>query len=598
MQTYQAPIRDMRFVLHEVLNAEEILKELPAHEQTNAALIDTVLEEAAKLFEQVIFPTNMPGHAQGCVLQDGRVHTPTGFKEAYAAYVEGGWAGLSSDPKYGGQGLPETLNFALVEMFCSANMALSLYPGLTHGAYTALHAHGSETLKTQYLPHLVSGEWTGTMCLTEAHCGTDLGLLHTKAEPLGKGKYAITGTKIFITGGDQDLTENILHLVLARLPDAPTGVKGISLFLVPKFLINEDGSLGERNDAQVQSIEHKMGIRGSATCVMQFAQAEGYLIGEPHRGLQCMFTMMNHERLAVGIEGIGLTEVAYQSAVAYARSRVQGCALDQSKTNTTQQKGPDPILVHPDVRRMLLTTRAYNEAGRALASWIALRIDQSESHLDPEIRERADDRVALLTPVVKAFFTDHGTEATNRCLQVFGGHGYITETGMEQLVRDARIAQLYEGTNGVQAMDLVGRKLFAHGGRLTKGYLSELRETATQYTDNVALQEFTQPFSEALDRLEKATQWLTREGAATPAQLGAGAYDYMRLMGHVAFAHMWVEMANIALARAPGDNTGFYEAKLATARYFMKRLLPITTTFYDAILSGADTLMALDDDAF
>ena len=598
MQTYQAPIRDMQFVLHEVLNAEEALKELPAHEQTNVALIDTVLEEAAKLFEQVIFPTNMPGHAAGCVLRDGQVYTPAGFKEAYAAYVKGGWAGLSSDPKYGGQGLPETLNFALIEMFCSANIALSLYPGLTHGAYTALYAHGSEALKDQYLPHLVSGEWTGTMCLTEAHCGTDLGLLRTRAEPLGEGKYAITGTKIFITGGDQDLTENILHLVLARLPDAPPGVKGISLFLAPKFLVNEDGSLGRRNSAQVQSIEHKMGIQGSATCVMQFDQAEGFLIGEPHRGLQCMFTMMNHERLAVGIEGIGLTEVAYQSAVAYARSRVQGRALNQSEPSQTEPKGPDPILAHPDVRRMLLTTRAYNEAGRALASWIALRIDQSESHLDPATRERADDRVALLTPVVKAFFTDHGTEATNRCLQVFGGHGYIAETGMEQLVRDARIAQLYEGTNGVQAMDLAGRKLFAHGGRLIRGYLSELRETATQHTDDPALQELTLPFSEALDRLEKATQWLTREGAATPTQLGAGAYDYMQLMGHVASAHMWVEMAKTALARAPGDNTGFYEAKLATARYFMKRLLPITVTLYDAILSGADTLMALDDDAF
>ncbi|MEM7252814.1 MAG: acyl-CoA dehydrogenase C-terminal domain-containing protein [Pseudomonadota bacterium] len=595
MQTYQAPVRDMKFVLHEVLKAESVLQEIPAFEDTNAELIDTVLDEAAKIFENVIFPTNMTGHAEGCVLDNGKVTTPTGFKEAYARYTEGGWCALSSDPDYGGQGLPETLNFFINEMFCSANMAMSLYPGLTHGAYTAIHAHASDALKEKFLPNMVSGAWTGTMCLTESHCGTDLGMLRSKAEPLGDGKYAITGTKIFITAGEHDLTENIVHLVLARLPDAPPGVKGISLFVVPKFLVNDDGSLGERNAAHAQSIEHKMGIRGSATCVMQFDSAEGYLVGEPHRGLNCMFTMMNHERLAVGIEGIGLAETAYQSAVSYARERTQGRAPGGAQEPS---RPADSIMVHPDVRRMLLTTRAYNEAARALTGWVALRIDQSERHPDDAVRTKADDRVALLTPVVKAFFTDHGTDATNRCLQVFGGHGYIAEAGMEQLVRDARIAQIYEGTNGVQAMDLVGRKLFMHNGRLIKGYLAELREAADSHQDDESLADFVTPFNATLKQLEDATGWLVREAASNPEQLGAAAYDYMRLVAHVAFAHMWVEMAKTAMERAPGDNTGFYDAKLVTGRYFVKRLLPITQTFYDAILSGADTLMALDAEAY
>ncbi|MCH9669973.1 MAG: acyl-CoA dehydrogenase C-terminal domain-containing protein, partial [Gammaproteobacteria bacterium] len=586
---------DMRFVLHEVLNAEESLKDIPDFADTSAELMDSVLDEAAKLFENVIFPTNMPGHSEGAVLKDGAVTTPAGFKEAYKAYAEGGWGALSSDPEYGGQGLPETLNFFLIEMFCASNVALSLYPGLTHGAYTAIHAHGTEALKEKYLPNLVSGQWTGTMCLTESHCGTDLGLLRTKAEPLGDDKYAITGTKIFITGGEHDLTDNIVHLVLARLPDAPAGVKGISLFLVPKFLVNDDGSLGERNAAQVQNIEHKMGIRGSATCVMQFDGAEGYLVGEPHRGLNCMFTMMNHERLAVGIQGLGLGEIAYQSAVAYARERVQGRGPNGPEA---ADKPADPIMVHPDVRRMLLTTRAYNEAARALTGWVALRIDQSERHPDPAVREKADDRVSLLTPVIKAFFTDHGMDATNRCLQVFGGAGYIAETGMEQLVRDARIAPIYEGTNGVQAMDLVGRKLFMHDGRLIKGYLAEMREAADTHGADSALSEFVQPFTHALSQLEQATEWLVDAAHSNPAELGAAAYDYMGLVAHVACAHMWVEMAKTAMAGATGDNTGFYDAKLATARFFMQRLMPATGTLYDAIVSGADTLMALEADAY
>ena len=595
MQTYSPPLRDMRFVLHEVLKAEECLSGLEGFEEVNEELLDTVLDEAGKIFEEVVFPTNVAGHREGCKLENGRVTTPTGFKEAYDALVEGGWFALSAEPEYGGQGLPETLTFLFDEMFCSANMALSLYPGLTHGAYIALRSHASESLKSTYLPKMVSGEWTGTMCLTEPHAGTDLGMIRSKAEPQPDGSYKVTGTKIFITAGEHEMVDNIIHLVLAKLPDAPPGVKGISLFLVPKFLLDEEGNPGERNGVQCLSLEEKMGIKGVPACVMGFDNATGYLVGKPHGGLANMFTMMNHERLAVGMEGLGLAETAYQSARNYARERLQGRSVSGPKQ---PEQPADPIIVHPDVRRMLMTTRAYVEGARALATWVGMHIDIAERHSDAAERERADDVVQLLTPVIKAFLTDLGSERTNECLQVFGGSGYIADTGMEQLVRDARIAQIYEGTNGIQANDLVGRKLFQSKGRLIKRFLADAREFADARRDNPALAEFLTPYVAGLEELESVTQWLAEVSAENREELGAAAVDYLRLMGMVCLARMWVGMAEVALSRADGDNTGYYDAKIKTSRYFMQRLMPLTSALVAAIRSGADTLMDLEADAY
>jgi alkylation response protein AidB-like acyl-CoA dehydrogenase len=595
MQTYKAPVRDMQFVLQEVLNVSDTFAEMPGFEEVNDELIDTILEEAGKLFEEVVFPTNVVGHEQGCRLEDGQVVAPDGFKEAYQAICEAGWLSLSSDVDYGGQGLPETLTFFIDEMFCSANMALSLYPGLTHGAYIALKSHASDEQKQTYLPKMVSGEWSGTMCLTEPQAGTDLGLVRTRAEPRGDASYAITGTKIFITAGEHDLTENIIHLVLARLPDAPKGVRGISLFIVPKFLVNEDGSLGERNGAVCQSIETKMGIKGVPACVMAFEDAVGFLVGEPHRGLSYMFKMMNHERLAVGLEGLGVAETAYQSAVAYARDRLQGRA-----PNGPQQpeQAADSIMVHPDVRRMLLTTRAYNESARALAGWVGMQIDLAESHPDAAVRERADRRVQLLTPVVKAYFTDLGTENSNQMLQVFGGAGYIADSGMEQLVRDARIAQIYEGTNGVQANDLVGRKLAMNGGEWMGEHIADMQAFIDANRDLAELGEFIAPFAAGVEKLQSVSQWLVEQSASNREHLGAASTDYLRLVGLVCSGFMWAQMAKVALERCEGDNSGFYQAKVHTARYFFRRLMPQAQALVDAIESGADVLMALEPEAF
>ena len=597
MQTYRAPVRDMQFVLNEALRAEERFAELPGFEEVGTELIGDLLEQAGRLFEEVVHPTNMPGHEEGCERRaDGTVRLPDGFREAYHAVRDAGWLGVSSDPEYGGQGLPETLNFFINEMFTSANMALSLLPGLTHGACIAIESHASEELRARYLPNLVSGRWSGTMCLTESHAGTDLGMIRTRAAPRPDGSYAITGTKIFITCGEHDATENIIHLVLARLPDAPPGVKGISLFLVPKYLPEgDDGEPGERNGATCVSIETKMGIEGAPTCVMSFEDATGWLVGEPHRGLACMFTMMNHERLAVGIQGLGLAEKAYQSAVAYARERVQGRSLSGPKRPDLPA---DPIIVHPDVRRMLQTTRAWNEGARAFAGWVGLEIDRSARHPDPEVRRKAGGRVALLTPVVKAFLSDLGYENATRCQQVFGGAGYIAETGMEQLVRDARIAQIYEGTNGVQANDLVGRKLFLDGGETVRELAADLRAFIEEREGDEGLAEFLAPFADALERLEHVTRWLMERAAEDREELGAAAVDYLRFTGLVCLAYQWTAMAEAALERAPSDNSGFYRAKLATGRYFMGRLLPETHALEAAIRSGAGTLMALDADAY
>ncbi|NIM29437.1 MAG: acyl-CoA dehydrogenase [Gammaproteobacteria bacterium] len=595
MAIYRAPIRDMQFVIHELLDAQSCFAELPGGEEASADIIDSILEEGAKLCESIVFPTNRTGDVEGCRLDDGQVRTPSGFKEAYEALCTGGWMGLACDPEYGGQGLPHTLSVFFEEMLQSSNMSLALYPGLTRGAYVAIRAHGSDEMKRTYLPKLVDGSWTGVMCLTESHAGTDLGMLRTRAVPDGDGSYRVSGTKIFISGGDQDLTENIVHLVLARLPDAPEGVKGISMFLVPKYLVNADGSLGERNTFSCGSIEHKMGIKGASTCVMNYENAVGYLIGEPHKGLQAMFSMMNHERLMVGQEGLSQAEVAYQSAADYARERIQGRALSGVKS---PDQPADPIIVHPDVRRMLLTGKACNEAARALLGWVSLQVDIAERHPDAGMREHAEDLVALFTPVIKAYFTDYGNEVCNLSMQVFGGHGYISEWGMEQLVRDSRVAQIYEGANGIHALDLAGRKLSMHEGRLIKRYLKILEDFVAEHRQDKKLDEFIAPLSGAVAALEDATRWLAKARMEDPDEIGAASYDYLRLMALVSFGYMWARSAAIATGKVEGDNTGFYQAKLTTARFFMKRLLPQTTALVATLRAGSRSLMELPAESF
>ncbi len=594
MAIYKAPVRDMQFVLHELLDAESEFQTL-GFDEASADVVDAILEEGAKFCESVIFPTNRIGDQEGCKFDKGIVTTPAGFQQAYKSLCEGGWMSLACDTEYGGQGLPNTLSVFFEEMLQSANMAFSLYPGLTRGAYVAITAHGSKEIKQRYLPKMVEGTWSGAMALTESHCGTDLGLLRTRAEPQKDGSYHLTGTKIFITGGEHDLAENIIHLVLARLSDAPQGTKGISMFLVPKFLVDEDGSLGARNGMSCGSIEHKMGIKGASTCVMNYENAKGWLLGEPNKGLHAMFSMMNHERIMVGQQGLSQAEVAYQSAADYARERLQGRALTGAKL---PDQPADPIIVHPDVRRMLLSSKSQSEGARALLGWVALLVDREERHPDPEEREAAEDLVALLTPVVKAFFTDLGSEVCNNCLQVFGGHGYIAEWGMEQLVRDVRISQIYEGANGIHAMDLVARKLPMHDGRLVRRYLEMLNSFVNDHKKDDNLKEFVAPLGEAVERLHKATQWLAKASAKNPDEVGAAAYDYLRLMAFTAIGHMWAQSASVAVDKVGGDNTGFYKTKLATARYYMQRVLPQTGALYATLTSGSGTLMALEAEAF
>lgn len=593
--SYQAPLRDIRFVLHELLDAEASLASLPGYEETDRDVIDPVLEGAAKFCENVLAPLNHSGDRQGCSFENGQVRTPRGFVDAYRSFVDEGWNGLAANPEFGGQGLPQTIGVFVEEMLQSSNMAFAIYVGLTHGALVALDRHADEDLRRRYLPKLIEGRWTGVMCLTESHCGTDLGLLRTRAEPTPDGRYRVHGTKIFITGGEHDLSENIVHFVLARLPDAPPGVKGISMFLVPKYIATDEGERGERNAVHCSSIEHKMGIHGASTCVMQYEGATGYLIGEPHRGMRAMFSMMNYERLLIGQQGLAQAELAYQKAVAYARDRLQGRSL---KGAVAPESPADPIIVHPDIRRMLLTARAWNEGSRALIGWITLQSDRASRHPDPQVREAAQDNVDLLTPVLKAFITDSGFESCNLCLQVFGGHGYISEWGMEQLVRDARIAQIYEGANGIQALDLVGRKLPMHGGRPIRSYIESVSDFIGERGGRSELEEFLDPLAVALSRLEEATTWLQEAAKEDPDEIGSASYDYLRLLGLVAFARIWAESAEIALARLEGDNTGFYRTKIATARFFVRRLLPTTASLLTSIRSGADTLMSLEAEAF
>jgi alkylation response protein AidB-like acyl-CoA dehydrogenase len=581
MSAYTAPTDDVAFLLTRVFDFDQIMAGLPGYEEVNAELAVTVLEEAGKFASDVLEPLNRPADEEGCRLVDGGVVTAKGMADAYRAFAEAGWCSLSGDPEYGGQGLPRVLQILLDEILCSANLSFSLFPGLSRGAVEAIERHASPELKAAYLPKMISGKWTGAMALTEASAGTDLGLLSTRAVPNGDGSFVITGTKIFISSGDHDFGGNVIHLVLARLPDAPKGVKGISLFLCPKFLPDADGGLGARNPMSVGALEHKMGIHAQPTCVMNYDGATGWLVGEPGRGLNAMFTMMNAERLMVGVQGLGVAEIASQKAVAYALDRLQGTGPDGTP-------GPVAIIAHPDVRRMLLTGRAFIEAARALAVWTALRMDVAARHPDPETRAEADALVALLTPVIKAAFTDFGFETAVASQQVFGGHGYIREWGMEQYVRDARIAQIYEGTNGVQAMDLVTRKLGLDGGRLVKRFFALVRAEVDAAAP-VAGAALAAPVVDALDLLEAATD---RLAGATPSEAGAAATDYLRLFALAAFGWMWVRMA---AASASGDAATRAEAgKPALARFYVDRLLPQTKALAEAVRSDPGTVLAPD----
>jgi alkylation response protein AidB-like acyl-CoA dehydrogenase len=595
MTTYKAPLRDFRFVLDELLDSSELAK-LPGYEEATPDTIAAVLEEGAKICEEVLFPLNRSGDEEGCTYENGVVRTPKGFREAYETFRTGGWTSLACDPEWGGQGLPHTLAFLFEEMVCSTNMSFGMYPGLSHGAYRALALHGSDAQKKIYLPKLTDGTWSGTMCLTEPHCGTDLGQIRTKAVPNGNGTYKLTGTKIFISAGEHDLTENIVHLVLARLPDAPEGIRGISLFVVPKFLAKKDGGVGARNGVRCGSIEHKMGIKASATCVINFDDAEGELVGEPHKGMRAMFTMMNAARLGVAVQGLGLAETAYQSARAYASERLQGRAL---KGAAMPEKAADPIIVHPDVRRMLLTMKAFTEAARALAAWIGMEIDVAEKHPDPERRQEAEDLVALMTPILKAYFTDNGHAVANLGVQIMGGHGYIREHGMEQLARDARITQLYEGANGIQALDLVGRKLPQNMGRLLRRFFHPVDAFINENATDPKLGEFVLPLAKSFGKLQQATAFIAQQGLRDPDEAGAAASDYLKLFALTACAYVWAQTAMVALPKAEsGDEAWFYKAKLATARFYMTRILPESSSLLTVITAGAKPLMELEAEAF
>jgi alkylation response protein AidB-like acyl-CoA dehydrogenase len=595
MAVYKAPVKDIQFVLNEVLDVSSLAR-LPGYEDATPDTIQAIVEEAGKLCENVLFPLNRSGDEEGCHYENGVVRTPKGFKEAYDQFREGGWTAVTCDPEYGGQGLPATVGFALQEMFTASNQAFSMYPGLSHGAYEALARHGSDELKKRYLPKLTDGTWSGTMCLTEPHCGTDLCMLRTKAEPQADGSYSITGTKIFISAGEHDLTENILHLVLARLPDAPGGTKGISLFLVPKFLPKPDGSVGERNGIRCGAIEHKMGIKANATCVMNLDGATGWLVGALNRGMNAMFVMMNAARLGVGMQGLGIAEVARQSAVAYAQDRIQGRSL----TGPKNPNGPaDPIIVHPDVRRMLLTQKSFTEAARALALWVGMLIDEAHRHPDKDKREAADDLIQMLTPIIKAYFTDMGSECANLAVQTYGGHGFIRENGVEQLVRDARITQLYEGTNGIQALDLVGRKLPMKGGAAAQRLLGLMSSFVAANKADEKLKEFVEPLGKALGRVQDAALFLMQNAMKNPDEAGAAATDLLRLMALTAMAYMWARIAIAAhKGLAAGNDNAFYEAKLMTARFYVTRVLPQTTSLNHQIKAGAATLMAMPAEAF
>ncbi len=596
MPVYSPPLDDIRFVLHDVLNADQ-LSSLAGYEDFSGELGDQILEEGGKICEQVLFPINLSGDQEGCRFENGVVYTPKGFKEAYDTFAEGGWCGLSADPEYGGMGMPVTISTAMQEMICSANFSFGMYPGLSQGAYEAIHAFGTDEQKELYLPKLIDGSWSGTMCLTEPHCGTDLGLIKSKAVPNDDGSFNITGTKIFISAGEHDLTENIIHLVLAKLPDAPDGVKGISLFVVPKFLPKEDGSVGARNGVACGSIEHKMGIHANSTALLNFDDAQGWLVGAPHKGLKAMFTMMNAARLGVAMQGLGIAEVAYQNGLAYAKDRLQMRSLTGTKA---PEKPADPIIVHPDVRRMLLTAKAFIEGSRALSYWAGMNLDIFNKHEDEKTRQEADELVALMTPILKAYQTDMGYEVTNMMMQVYGGHGYIAEWGMEQYARDARIAQIYEGTNGIQALDLVGRKMPKDFGRLLRRFFHPVQDFINEHQGNAEMQEFIFPLAKAFAKLQQATAMIAQKGLKNPDEAGAASVDYLRQFALVAMAYIWCKMVLVAkekIESGEGDKA-FYESKIQTAEFFMTRMLPEADARFKMVLAGAKPLMQMKEAAF
>ncbi|MBI1621064.1 acyl-CoA dehydrogenase [Aquamicrobium zhengzhouense] len=596
MTTYKAPVADTLFILNDVLGYERY-SNLPGFADASPDLLDAILGEAAKLAENVIHPLNQVGDHEGCVRHaDGSVTTPTGFKDGYDQYREGGWMSLAIPEEFGGQGLPYTVHTAVAEYMSSANMALMMYPGLTQGAIAAILEHGSDEQKQTFVPKMAEGVWTGTMNLTEPHCGTDLGLLRTKAVPTGDGAYKISGQKIFISAGEHDMSENIIHLVLARIEGAPEGVKGISLFIVSKFKLDADGNLGERNAVSCGSLEEKMGIHGNSTCVMNYDEAEGYLIGAENGGLKAMFVMMNEARLGVGLQGLSLGEVAYQNAVAYAKERLQGRSISGAKS---PDKKADPIIVHPDIRRNLMNMRAFNEAGRALILWTALKSDVAHRSDVEADKQEADDLLGLMTPIIKGVLTDKGFEHAVMAQQVFGGHGYIEEHGMSQFVRDARIAMIYEGANGIQALDLVGRKLALNGGRAVQTFFKEVGEfcEANRADENMA--PFTKGLKKGLNDLQAATMWLMQNAMQKPDNAGAASTDYLHLFGLVALGYMWGRMVKTAQEKiADGSGSSIHEAKLVTGRYFMERIMPETAAHLARISAGADSMMALPEDAF
>ena len=591
MPSYTPPLRDMQFVMHEVFKVTDDFKAMPQHADIDVDTINAVLEEAGKFATDVIFPLNISGDTEGCTLDPvtHAVTTPKGFKEAYAQYVAGGWPALSSDPEFGGQGLPLVVNQCFYEMMNSANQAWTMYPGLTHGAYAALHTHGTDEQKQTYLAKMVSGEWTGTMCLTEPHCGTDLGLMRSKAEPQADGTYRITGEKIFISAGEHDMADNIIHLVLARLPDAPPGIKGVSLFIVPKFLVNADGSLGARNTVYCGGLEHKMGIKANATAQIVLDGAVGTMVGQPNKGMQGMFVMMNAARLGVGNQSLGLTEVAYQNALAYAKERIQMRSLSGPKA---KDKPADPIIVHPDVRKMLLTAKAYAEGGRALAIFCSVLLEKSHFHPDEKVRKDSDEMLSLLTPIVKAFLTDNGWQATMMCQQVYGGHGFIKEWGMEQFVRDARINMIYEGTNTVQSLDLLGRKILSNNGATLKKFGKLVGKLVEEEGVNEKMAEFITPIAVLGEQITKFTTEIGFKGFQNPDEVGAAAVDYLRVAGHLVFGYFFARMAQVALREIAAGNTDpFYPAKLQTARFYFAKLFPETATLMRTARAGAKVLM-------
>jgi len=596
MPEYKAPLRDMRFLIDHVFDFHTQYAALGAHD-ASPDMINAILDEGAKFCENILAPLNRSGDEEGCHFDNGVVTTPTGFKQAFAQYVEGGWHGLAADPAYGGQGLPSSLGLVISEMVASSNTSWGMYPGLTHGAMSAIHAHGTEEQKNTYLRKLTAGQWTGTMCLTEAHCGTDLGIIKTRAVPQADGSYAVTGSKIFISAGEHDMSDNIIHLVLAKLPDAPAGTKGISLFIVPKFLPDAAGEAGERNGVSCGSIEHKMGIKASATCVLNFDDAKGFLIGEPNKGLNCMFTMMNHARLGTGMQGLCLGEASFQGAIKYANDRLQMRALTGAKA---PDKPADPIIVHPDVRRMLLTMKAFNEGNRALTYFTAQMLDVAHLSPDAEARQEAEDLLAFLTPICKAFMTDTGLEVTNHGMQVFGGHGFIREWGMEQLVRDCRIAPIYEGTNGIQALDLLGRKVLGSQGKLLRNFTKIVHKFCAANAGHPQLGEFVAQLDGLNQQWGELTMKVGMAAMKNPDEVGAASVDYLMYSGYIVLGYLWLRMALVAQAQLEsGEGDGdFCQGKLATCEFYFKRLLPRTAAHRSAIEAGSDCLMKLPAQLF